>query len=157
MKKAANLYLNLLEIEPENLRYLKNAAQATMHLAQEGEAQYDEAQRLLYKAHYLDETSTETKQALAWCLILNRQNDKAAKILQEMQEEAALHPVAQIYQAFILLIDGHIREAYNQLSAILSEDNRQDITDKLNLLAHLGIIDPKKETLFTDALTLHLH
>jgi len=157
MKKAANLYLNLLEIEPENLRYLKNAAQATMHLAQEGEAQYDEAQRLLYKAHYLDETSTETKQALAWCLILNRQNDKAAKILQEMQEEAAPHPVAQIYQAFILLIDGHIREAYNQLSAILSEDNRQDITDKLNLLAHLGIIDPKKETLFTDALTLHLH
>ena len=152
MEEATRLYQELLQIEPENQRYLLHLSQALMH----GE-RYEEALQSLYKALYLDETSMPLKLLLGWCLLLCGQKEKAAKYVLEVQAEDALNEEAQMLFALILLMDGKVREAYHQLTPLLSTtENQQKIADKLMTLAHLNLLDSTSEILFSDALTLNI-
>ena len=149
--EAAKCYKALVDIEPENQRYLLHAAEALIHTSC-----YEDAQHYLYKALYLDENCTTVKLLLSWCLIVNGEKDKAAKHLIEIQSKDPQNEEATILFALILLIDGNAHEAYQRLTLILTEENKANIKDKLLTLTDLKLIDSTTEILFSDALTLHI-
>lgn len=151
MEEAAKFYTELLEIEPENQRYLLNVAEALVQ-----SEQFEEALQHLHKAHYLDPTSTPVTLLLSWCLICNGQKDKAMKLILDLRAEDPQNTEAQTLFALVLLIDGQMREAYNQIRLVIDDDNKDDILDRLSTLGHLDLVSYDKELLFTDALALNI-
>ena len=79
MEEAASYYKNLLEISPDNGKYLLHAAQALMNCDR-----HDEATPLLYKAAYLDESSIPLQLQLAWCLMVEGKTDEAMKYVMKV-------------------------------------------------------------------------
>jgi predicted Zn-dependent protease len=151
MEEAAKFYTELLEIEPENQRYLLNVAEALVQ-----SEQFEEALQYLHKAHYLDPTSTPVTLQLSWCLICNGQKEKAMKLVLDLRAEDPQNTEAQTLFALVLLIDGQMREAYNQIRLVIDDNNKDDILDRLSTLGHLDLVSYDKELLFTDALALNI-
>ena len=151
MEDASRYYQELLEINPENQKYLLHASQSLLL-----SHRYEEALPLLYKATYLDEQSQPVKQLLAWCLIVNGQKEEAMKLILDMRAADANNEEANILFAVVLLMDGKPQEAYQQLRYLINEDNIGDLRLKLNTLCHQHQIEKNAVTLFMDALTLHI-
>ena len=151
MADAVQFYQELIEIEPDNKKYLLNVSQALL-----GTERYGEAMPYLYKALYLDEDSIPLKLLLSWCLIANGQKEKAAKYILEAQAQDAQNEEAKTLFAMLLLIDGNAREAYHQLQGIINDENRKSIFDRLYMLAAQHLLDVKIVNLFTDALMLNI-
>lgn len=151
MEDASRYYQELLEINPENQKYLLHASQSLLL-----SHRYEEALPLLYKATYLDEQSQPVKQLLAWCLIVNGQKEEAMKLILDMRAADANNEEANILFAVVLLMDGKPQEAYQQLRYLINEDNIGDLRLKLNTLCHQHQIEKNAITLFMDALTLHI-
>jgi len=151
MEDAAKYYQELLEINPESLKYLMNAAQSLMQCNE-----HEAALPLLYKASFLDEESTLVKLLLAWCLIVCGKKDDAMKFIFELQRVETASEDANILMGIVLLLDGKVKEAYQQLRPIVSEKNMADLRQKLDTLHHRKLIERTTLTLFTDALTLNI-
>ena len=148
---AVQFYQELLEIDPDNQKYLMNISQALIALED-----FDKAQPYLYKALYLDEDSIQLKLMLSWCLIATGQNEKAAKYLLEVQAVDAQNEEAQVLFVALLLIDGKIRDAYNLCQSIINDDNGQSVLDRLYVFVAQEVLDSNVFTLFTDALILNM-
>lgn len=151
MEDAAKYYQELLDISPENLKYLLNASQSLMLCHR-----HEEALPLLYKATYLDEQSWQVKQLLAWCLMLNGKKEEAIKPILDMQAADADNEEAKTLFALVMLLDGNVREAYQQLRPLIDENNIGNLRQKLHTLSQLHLLEDHVPTLLTDALTLHM-
>ena len=151
MKDAAKYYHELLEINPESLKYLMNSAQSLMQCDR-----YEEALPVLYKASFLDEESTLVKLQLAWCLIVNGQKDETTKLLLELQAEENAREEAGILLGMVMLLDGKMMEAYQQLQPLINEGNKSDLQQRINTLCRHKMLDHTTLTLFTDALMLYI-
>lgn len=151
MDGAAMYYQELLEIMPENLKYLMNAAQALMH-----SEHYEEALTLLYKASFIDEESPSVKMLLAWCLMVNGKKDEAMRFVLELQTEADSQEEARILLGIGMLMDGMMKEAHQQLRPIIDESNMGDFKQKLDTLNRHKLLNHTLLTLFLDALMLNV-
>lgn len=80
--KAAQCYNNLLDIDPENVKYITRKARC--HICLE---EYDEALPLLFKAAYIDEANLYTLRSIAWCLIMQGDYAKAEEYLRKIGDE----------------------------------------------------------------------
>jgi tetratricopeptide (TPR) repeat protein len=151
MDKAATYYQALLEMSPDNLKYLQQAAQSLMQ-----SNCFDEALPLLYKASFLDEDSPRVQLLLAWCLLVNQKKDEAMHHIQSVLTEETTREEANILRGLALLMDGKIREAYQQLRPIVSEDHVAEVRQKLHTLEQRQLVPHNIAILFMDALTLHI-
>lgn len=159
MEDAATYYMELLAMSPDNLKYLSNAALALMR-----SDRFDEAEPLLHKAFYLDESAPRTRQLLAWCLMVNRQTDKAKKYLADLMEnedkdmapDEPGHHDTRLFWGLALLTEGKTREAYDQLRGSITEGNAEPLRQHLATLTRHQVIDKNLTTLFADALTLNI-
>ena len=151
MEDSAKYYQELLQINPESLKYLVNAAQALMQCER-----YEEALPFLYKASYLDEGSPLAKLQLAWCLMVNRKQEEAMKYVLELQAEETTQEEAAILFGIVMLMDGKIREAYQQLKPVIKVDNMDDFKQKLYTLHRHNLLKLTILTLFLDALMLNI-
>lgn len=151
MEDAAKYYQELLEINPESLKYMMNAAQSLMQCNE-----HEAALPLLYKASFLDEESPLVKLLLAWCLIVCGKKEDAMKHIFELQRVETASEDANILMGIVLLLDGKVKEAYQQLRPIVSEKNMADLRQKLDTLHHRKLIERTTLTLFIDALTLNI-
>ncbi len=151
MDKAATYYQALLEMSPDNLKYLQQAAQSLMQ-----SNCFDEALPLLYKASFLDEDSPRVQLLLAWCLLVNQKKEEAMPHIQSLLTEDTTHEEASILRGLALLIDRKIREAYQQLRPIVSEDHVAEVRQKLHTLEQRQLVPHNIAILFMDALTLHI-
>ena len=149
MEDAAQHYQNLLEISPENSKYLFNASHSLILCHR-----HDEALPLLYKASYLDEQSMPVKQLLVWCLILCDKKEEAMKQLQNMLSADATDENTLMLHAILLLISGQPKDAYQQLQPLINENNLNDLGRKLRMLHQEHLIEKNLLTLFMDALML---
>lgn len=151
MDEAINYYHELLKIDPDHLKYVVNAAQSLIQCNR-----YEEALPLLYKASFLDEESLLVKQLLAWCLMVNGKKEETLKLAHELQANDANNEEANILYGLVLLTDGKIKEAYQQLSPVVNINNIENLQQKLNVLRHHQLIESNELTLFIDALILHI-
>ena len=149
MEEASQYYQDLLEIQPENQKYLIGASQALMQCDR-----YEEALPLLHKAVYLDENSQSAKQLLAWCLIVCGQKEEAVKHILALQSAEVSNPMALQLLGIVMLTDGKINEAHQQLRPLTSEEMRTDLRQKLDVLSRHKLLRPATLTLFMDALLL---
>lgn len=151
MEDASKYYQELLEINPESLKYLMNSAQSLMQCEH-----YEEALPLLYKASFLDEESPLVKMQLAWCLIVNGKKEEAMKFVFELQTEDTTREDAAILLGIVMLLDGKVKEAYDQLHPLINANNKADTMQKLDTLCRQKLLQRTTLTLFTDALVLHI-
>lgn len=151
MEDAAKYYHELLEINPESLKYLMNSAQSLMQCDR-----YEEALPVLYKASFLDEESTLVKLQLAWCLMVNGKKDETTKLVLELQAEENAREEAGILLGMVMLLDGKMMEAYQQLQPLINEGNKSDLQQRINTLCRHKMLDHTTLTLFTDALMLYI-
>ena len=150
-QEALNYYQELLVIQPENLKYVMNVAQAMIQCDQ-----YEEALPLLYKASFLDESSLKVKQLLAWCLIVNGKKEEAVKFVLELLTTDANNEETNILYALLFMMDGKLKEAYHQLSPIVNENGVENLRQKLDVLRRHQLIENNALALFMDALILHI-
>ena len=148
---AANHYMELLEISPDNQRYLLCSAQSLI-----SSGRHEEALPLLHKLLYIDEQSTDAKHLLSWCLIICGQKDKAMKHILDLIAENADDAEAQQLFAIVMLIDGNSQEAYMKMRDILNEQTFNELKQRLDTLVSFSIIDKNTATLFADALALNI-
>lgn len=151
MEDAAKYYKELLDINPESLKYLMNSAQSLMQCDR-----YEEALPLLYKASFLDEESPSVKLSLMWCLIVNGKKDDAQKLFDGLQAEGAILDEASILLGLIMLVEGKTMETYKHLSLVVNDSNRNGLLQKIDTLCRHKLLDRTTLTLFTDALMLHI-
>lgn len=151
MEDAAKYYQELLEINPESLKYLMNSAQSLMQCDQ-----YEEALPLLYKASFLDEESPSVKLQLAWCLMVNGKKDEALKLFYGLKTEGAKLLEESILVGLITLIEGKTMEAYQFMSAFINHNNKDNFLQKGEILCRHKLLDRTTLILFTDALMLHI-
>ena len=148
---AVKYYTQLHQIQPENLKYLMNAAQSMM----QGE-RYTEALPLLYKASFLDEESSMVRLQLAWCLIVNKKKDEAMTHILKLQAEDTTREEAAILFGIVMLMDGKMREAHQLLKPVVNEENIADFKQKLNTLHRHKLLKRTTLTLLLDALILNI-
>jgi thioredoxin-like negative regulator of GroEL len=117
---------------------------------------YEEALPLLYKASFLDEESPLVKMQLAWCLIVNGKKEEAMKFVFELQTEDTTREDAAILLGIVMLLDGKVKEAYDQLHPLINANNKADTMQKLDTLCRQKLLQRTTLTLFTDALVLHI-
>ncbi|MBO4673695.1 MAG: hypothetical protein J5616_05025 [Bacteroidaceae bacterium] len=151
MEEAAQYYQELLEIQPENQKYLIGAAQSLMQCDR-----YKEALPWLHKASYLDEQSDTAKQLLAWCLIVCGKKDEAANHILQLQAANATNLMAQQLLGIVMLMDGKMKDAHHLLRPLANDEMRADLHEKLNILARHQVLKPASVTLFMDALLLNI-
>ena len=149
MEEAAQYYQELLELSPDNLKYLMNSAQSLMK-----SMQFDKAEPQLYKAFYLDEESLQAKSLLAWCLLVNEKKEDAVKLIFELQTSEESSDEAKMLLGIVMLLDGKTQEAYHQLLPLFREQKADDLQERLHLLSRQKRIKPSIVTLFMDALIL---
>lgn len=151
MEEAVKYYQELLEIQPENQRFLVGAAQSLMQCER-----YKEALPLLHKASYLDEQSESARQQLAWCLIVCGKKDEAVKHILQLQSNNANNLMAQQLLGIVMLMDGKTQDAHHQLLPLANDEMRTDLRQKLDLLSRHKKLKPAIVTLFMDALLLNV-
>lgn len=76
--------------------------------------------------------------------------------IQSLQTEETTREEANILRGLALLIDRKIREAYQQLRPIVSEDHVAEVRQKLHTLEQRQLVPHNIAILFMDALTLHI-
>ena len=151
MEEAAKYYHELLEINSESLKYLMNSAQSLMQCGQ-----YEEAMPLLYKASFLDEESPLVKLQLAWCLMVCGKKEDAMKFILELKAEETTQEEANMLMGLMLLLDGRVKESYQQLQTLINENNRNELQQRLDTLCRHQLLKRTTLTLFMDALVLHI-
>lgn len=151
MEDAAKYYQELLQINPESLKYLMNAAQSLMQCER-----YDEALPLLYKASFLDEESPIVKLQLAWCLMVSKKKEEAMKFILELQSEETTQVEAAMLFGIVLLMDGKMQEAHQRLRPVINDSNITDFKQRLNTLQRHKLLKRGTLTLFLDALALQI-
>ena len=148
-EEAVRYYQELLELSPDNLKYLMNSAKSLMK-----SLQFDRAEPQLYKAFYLDEESLQVKSLLAWCLLVNGKKEEAVKLILELQTMEDTNDEANMLLGIVMLLDGKTQEAYHQLLPLFREKKADDLQERLHLLSRQKRIKPSIVTLFMDALIL---
>lgn len=151
MEEAAQYYKELLELSPDNMKYLINSAQSLMKCQH-----FDQAEPLLYKAFYLDEESLQAKSLLAWCLLVNGKKEEALKLIFELQTTAELGDESRMLLGVVMLMDGKTQEAYRQLMPLFQEKKTDDLHERLNTLCRQKRLKKGTVTLFLDALMLQI-
>lgn len=149
MEEAAKYYQELLELSPDNLKYLINSAQSLMK-----SQHFDKAEPQLYKAYYLDEESLQAKSLLAWCLLVNNKQEEALKLIFELQATEEACDEGNTLLGIVMLLDGKFQEAYHQLKPLYREKKVSDLKEMLKMLSQQERMQPSTATLFMDALIL---
>lgn len=152
MEEAASYYKNLLEISPDNGKYLLHAAQALMNCDR-----HDEATPLLYKAAYLDESSIPLQLQLAWCLMVEGKTDEAMKYVMKVLSGESDNESANILFSIALMMEGKMQEGYHTLLPMASKHVISELRQKLEILCKHKRTDNMTATLFTDALSLQMN
>lgn len=152
-KSAVKYYKALLDIDPENIKYLLSITRALVELGR-----YEEALPLLHKANFIDDNNDSVKQDLAWCLILHKDNGKAMKHILSMLSADANDKRAKTLYSLVMLTDGNPREALNSIKDYIDDETlRSDYHSKLRALSENGLIDKATLQLFFDALVLNIN
>ena len=151
MEEAAKYYKNLLEISPDNSKYLFSTSVALMQCLR-----FEEALPLLYKATYLDESSIVLRH-LAWCLIANAKNDEAMTHILKLLASDCNDEIANVLFSIVLIIDGKMMDAYQRISPIATSSIIADFGEKLAVLCQQNRIENSTRTLFLDALQLNIN
>ena len=151
METAATYYSELLTMNPDNVKYLTHAASALLH-----SGRFDEAEPLLQKAAYLDSDSQQARLLLAWCLIASGKSAEAVSQAQAVLTTDANNAEAKTMLALAMLTEGKTRPAYDMLHGIATDNNIDDLRQRLSVLHSNGILDRSKATLFADAITLNI-
>lgn len=108
----AEVYYDLLLAEdPDNLSYIRRKADCEMK-----DHRYSEAIPLLYKLNYLDEKSTEVKEALAYSLLMTGKKDKSKNLYEELLSEHPESAKNNLNLANIFYLDGDMETAYSLYS-----------------------------------------
>ena len=63
---------------------------------------------------------------------------------------------AAILLGIVMLLDGKVKEAYDQLHPLINANNKADTMQKLDTLCRQKLLQRNTLTLFTDALVLHI-
>lgn len=154
--EASTFYDLLLAEEPDNLSFLSHKVACLMQMHN-----YADALPLLYKANYLDEKSTEVRQNLALCELMNGHADKALDHIHHLLTDHAELSSAWFYLGCIHTAEGHTLEAYHALlqaySRMQAEENghkkfKQQFVSMARTLKTLGVNVQKVEMLY-DAVT----
>lgn len=150
--EAAIHYQELLDIEPENIKFLMNAAEA---LAKSD--QFDDAQSLLFKINYLDSNNMEAKIMLAWNLIVCNQKDKAMKHILDILASNPDNKEANKLYAIVFLLDQNTRDAYEKAKTFSDDKLVMDsLINNLYVLCKHQLLDKNQMRLFIDAITLNI-
>lgn len=156
--EANTLYDLLLAQQPDNLHYLTLKIQCLMHMQH-----YAQALPLLYKANYLDETSTQIRQQLAHCELLNNHPDKALQHIQQLLTQHPDYPAAWLQLATIHITQNHIPQAYQALHKAYQLNQNQENTTTFQQQYHTIVptlqtlrVSPQKIQMLYDAVTTHL-
>jgi len=56
----------------------------------------------------------------------------------------------------MLLLDGRVKESYQQLQTLINENNRNELQQRLDTLCRHQLLKRTTLTLFMDALVLHI-
>ena len=120
--------------------------------------QYESAVPLLYKTSYLDETSIEAKNNLAFCQLMLGNTEKAKDIYQTVLEQNPQSNEALFNLANVHFVTGNLTEAYQlyrQAYHILSQKGetkslKKQFVDLAKALKQLDI-NPKRVEMLYDA------
>ena len=120
--------------------------------------QYEDAIPLLYKSTYLDETSTEAKNNLAFCQLMLKQTAKAIEIYSSIANQNPQSDEALFNLASAHFVDGNLIEAYQvyrRAYLILNQNDKakslkKQFVDLAKELKQIGI-DPKRVEMMYDA------
>lgn len=151
IEESVSYYQQLLAIQPDNQKFLVGTAQSLMQCER-----YEEALPLLHKAYYLDEQSQPVKEMLAWCLIVNGEDEDASKLILDLLQSDAMNEKANLLLGIVMVMDGRIKEAYTQIIPYRSEDNYAFLSTKLDALCRHRHLDSTTKTLLMDALMLQI-
>lgn len=151
-EEARKHYALLLDIEPENIKYLGNCAKAAISLGD-----YEHAKSLLHKANFLDEESVAIQQELAWCLILNKECDSAFTYINKMLAQNPDDKKTKELYALGMIVSGNTEEGFNRYKELLEEE---EITDErlaaITRLKERKVVDETLVDLLIDALKLKI-
>jgi len=136
-ERALKAYSQLIEIDPDSVKYLYRKAQCYIHLKK-----YDEALPLLQKSYYLDDTDTDIRQQVALTLAHLKRVDDAI---------ALYHPILPDYKALefmtlsvLYLIKGNMPMAHTYLT---QSTDLQDFDKEFDDIVGPFIVEGKVTTL----------
>ena len=150
---AEAYYDTLLDNDADNLKLIARKVGCLMKMHQ-----YEDAKPLLYKSTYLDETSTEAKNNLAFCQLMLKQTAKAIEIYSSLANQNPQSDEALFNLASAHFVDGNLIEAYQvyrRAYLILNQTDKakslkKQFVDLAKELKQIGI-DPKRVEMMYDA------
>ncbi len=103
---AADVYQQLLEMQPDSRNYTLNLAICLSNLNR-----YEEAEKYLYKLNYLYADDTQVNRALAWVLTLQNKLEQAQKLYTQLLAVEHPVPVDLLDYGYCLWFSGDIANA----------------------------------------------
>ncbi|MBO7558556.1 MAG: tetratricopeptide repeat protein [Bacteroidaceae bacterium] len=152
-EEAEIYYDTLLDNDADNLKLIARKVGCLMKMHQ-----YESAVPLLYKTSYLDETSIEAKNNLAFCQLMLGNTEKAKDIYQTVLEQNPQSNEALFNLANVHFVTGNLTEAYQlyrQAYHILFQKGeikslKKQFVDLAKALKQLDI-NPKRVEMLYDA------
>ena len=152
-EEAEIYYDTLLDNDADNLKLIARKVGCLMKMHQ-----YELAIPLLYKTSYLDETSIEAKNNLAFCQLMLGNTEKAKDLYQTVLEQNPQSNEALFNLANVHFVAGNLTEAYQlyrQAYQILSQKGetkslKKQFVDLAKALKQLDI-NPKRVEMLYDA------
>ena len=152
-EEAEIYYDTLLDNDADNLKLIARKVGCLMKMHQ-----YESAVPLLYKTSYLDETSIEAKNNLAFCQLMLGNTEKAKDVYQTVLEQNPQSNEALFNLANVHFVAGNLTEAYQlyrQAYQILSQKGetkslKKQFVDLAKALKQLDI-NPKRVEMLYDA------
>lgn len=115
---ALGAYEKLLELKPEHMGYMLNAAICMTNMERN-----EEALKLLYKLDYLQPDNKKVKRVLAWVLTMSERYEQAGKNYQQLLAEEEPEPVDMLNFGYCLWFKGDIVEAIVHFKQFLLSSN----------------------------------
>lgn len=150
---AEAYYDTLLDNDADNLKLIARKVGCLMKMHQ-----YKDAIPLLYKSTYLDDSSTEAKNNLAFCQLMLKQTEKAIEIYASLANQDSQNDEALFNLASAHFVNGNLNEAYQiyrQAYQLLIQNGtakrlKKQFVDLAKELKQIGI-DPKRVEMMYDA------
>lgn len=151
--KALEYYRRIVDKE-KNESIATSMAIGNCHLEM---GEYDKAAKYYYKVNYLDEKTHRARRQLAWCLMMQREFDKAGKLYEEITgDNATADDYLNMGHLALVLADNNNALNYYKLCIAKGGYTLDDFSAKLQsdseAFRHMGL-DPDIMPLIVDAIS----
>jgi len=143
-QSAIHCYTTLLDIEPENIKYLQNIGKVLIE-----NRQYEEATKYLYKVNYLTEGSLKAIILLGWALLFSGEREKAYALIDDHLKNNKDNELSSI-KACLLLLNHKNREARDLIVNEIDKSFYPDLRNYISKLVEAGEIEEISVTLLFD-------